>query len=165
MRRKDTLTPEFLWAQRKDQIYLTLNVPNVKKDAAKVGMKDEGKVTFSGKGGILGKESEYVLDITLLKGIKAAESVCKISPRSVMFRIKKADTGPHWERLLKAEGRNVHCKIDWQHWVDEDEEEDEFSPSFAESKDHEVMDFTADGSSEEDDSSPTSAAKAAEVTL
>lgn len=150
--RKDTLTPEFLWAQRKDQVYLTLNLPNVKKEEAKVSMKDEGKVTFSGKGGVLGKEGNYSLDITLLKGIKAGESVCKISPRSVVFRIKKADSGPYWERLLKPEGRNVHCKIDWQHWLDEDEDEDEFAPSFAESKDHEDMDFSADGSSEEEDS-------------
>ncbi len=149
--RKDTLTPEFLWAQRKDQIYLTLNVPNVQKDGAKVSMKDEGRVTFTGKGGVLGKECDYALDITLLKGIKAADSVCKISPRSVVFRIVKKQPGPHWERLLKAEGRNVHCKIDWQHWVDEDEEDDEFAPSFAESKDHEDMDFSADGSSDEDE--------------
>lgn len=149
--RRKSLTPEFLWAQRKDQIYLTVNIPNVKKEAAKVSMKDDGKVSFSGTGGVLGKEQSYSLEISLFKGIKAEESKCKISPRNIVFRIKKAESGPYWDRLLLEEGRNIHCKIDWQNWIDEDEDENLGASMFGESKDHEEMDFTADGSSSEED--------------
>lgn len=146
------LTPEFLWAQRKDLIYLTLAVPNVKKDEAKVTMKDEGRITFTGAGGVVGSEREYALDIALLKGIKSDESQCKISPRNVIFKIKKTDSGPYWERLLKESGKNVHCKIDWNHWIDEDDEDESYSlPAGFDSKDHEEMDFAADGSDDSDD--------------
>lgn len=67
---KAVLTPQFLWAQRKDQIFLTLDVPNVKKETAVINLTDEGKVYFKGFGGNLNQEVEYILDIMLLKGIK-----------------------------------------------------------------------------------------------
>ena len=66
-----TLTPEFLWAQRKDQIYLTVNVPNVRSSDAVTQLTDDGHVYFKGSGGNVGHEAEYILDINLLKGIKA----------------------------------------------------------------------------------------------
>jgi len=114
-------TPEFLWAQRADEIYLTIDVPNVAKDAT-VKLTDDGKVYFKGVGGPQDDTHEYVLDIELLKPIKAETSKCNIGARSVQFRIQKAESGPYWERLLKA-GKNVHLKVDWNHWVDEDEED------------------------------------------
>lgn len=69
-----------------------------------------------------------------------------------MFKIVKADSGPYWERLLKVGGRNVHCKIDWDNWLDEDEEDNEsgFGSQFG-NKDHEDMDFIGDGESSEED--------------
>lgn len=37
----------------------------------------------------------------------------------------KKESGSYWERLLKQPGKNIHCKVDWEHWKDEDSE-DEF---------------------------------------
>lgn len=147
------LTPEYLWAQRKDQVFLTVNVPNVRKEDAAFRLNDDGHVYFKGMGGNLGHEAEYVLDINLLKNIKAEESKCKINARSVVFKIIKADSGPYWERLQKEKGRNVHCKIDWDNWKDEEDDEDEYSfgSHFADSKDLQDMDFGTGGSSDEDD--------------
>lgn len=149
------LTPEFLWAQRKDQVFLTINVPNVKQSDVKIDLSDDGHIYFRGMAGNVGHEDEYVLDITLFKPIKAAESVHKVTARAIRFKITKADSGPYWDRLLKPEGRNVHCKIDWDHWKDEDEDEDEYSfgSHFADSKDLQDMDFVSGNSTsdEEDD--------------
>lgn len=151
--RPTALTPEFLWAQRKDQIYLTINVPNVKKDEATVTLTDDGHVYFKGPGGNVGHEEEYVLDVTLFKPVKADLSKWKITARSVFFRILKADSGPYWDRLLKAEGRNIHCKIDWDNWKDEDEDEDEYSfgSQFADNKDLQDMDFGSGASTSDEE--------------
>lgn len=81
------------------------------------------------------------------------DSKCKINARSVVFKIVKADSGPYWERLLRQEGRNVHCKVDWDNWKDEDEDEDEytFGSQFSDSKDLQDMDFGPSGSSSDED--------------
>lgn len=153
-RRNDStaLTPEFLWAQRKDQVYLTINLPNVKDDAV-VRLTDDGVLYFKGLGGNVGHEEQYVLDITLFKPIKTSDSVWKITARSITFKIVKAESGPYWERLLKQSGRNIHCKIDWDNWKDEDEDEDEYSfgSQFADSKDLQDMDFGSGASTSDDE--------------
>lgn len=154
------LTPEFLWAQRKDQVFITVNVPNVKKGVS-VKLTDEGQIYFKGFGGAVGHEAEYLLDITLFKPIKADQSKYKITARSAVFRIHKADSGPYWDRLLKAEGRNVHCKIDWDNWKDEDEDEYSYGTQFGDSKDLQDMDFGS-GASSSDDEEETDAPATAE---
>lgn len=150
------LTPEFLWAQRKDRIFLTINVPNVKKEETVVKLTEDGHVYFKGPGGAVGHEAEYVLDVTLFKGVKTESSKWKITARSIVFKIVKADSGPYWDRLLKAEGRNIHCKIDWDNWKDEDEDDDEhsFGSQFADNKDLQDMDFGSGASSSDEDDEP-----------
>lgn len=153
------LTPEFLWAQRKDQVYLTINVPNVKKEDSKITMSEEGRVHFKGPGGNVGHEDNYELDIELFKPIKVSESKYTITARDIRFKIIKDESGPYWDRLLKQQGRNVHCKIDWNHWKDEDEDEDDysFSDSFAgdSNKDLQDMDFVSGASSSDEEDSAT----------
>lgn len=159
------LTPEFLWAQRKDQVFLTINLPNVKKAESKFELTDDGRVFFNGPAGNVGHEDEYLLDITLFKGIKASESMHTTTARGVRFKIIKAETGPYWDRLLKAEGRNVHCKIDWDHWKDEDEDEGDYSfgDNFGdENKDLQDMDFVSGASTSEEEEEAEAGGEAAE---
>lgn len=146
-------TPEFLWAQRKDEIYLTINVPNVKKNDVKIQLTDEGHVYFKGMGGNVGSEQEYTLDINLFKNIKAKESKSKVTARTVSFKIIKEEAGPYWDRLLKEAGRNIHCKIDWDNWKDEDEDEDQhsFGSQFADNKDLQDMDFGSGASTSDEE--------------
>lgn len=101
-----------------------MNVANVRPEQTTARITDDGHVYWRGYGGVLGDEREYVLDIRLLKPIKTAESSIKLSSRLVYFKIRKAESGPYWDRLLADESRNVHCKIDWDAWKDEDEEDD-----------------------------------------
>ncbi|CAN8073280.1 unnamed protein product [Agarophyton chilense] len=158
------LTPEFLWAQRKDQVYLTVNVPNVKKAETTIKVTDDGHVYFKGPGGAVGHEAQYVMDINLFKPIKADQSKYKITARFVFFKIIKADSGPYWDRLLKQEGRNIHCKIDWDNWKDEDEDEDEYSfgSQFADSKDLQDMDFGSGGSTSDEEDEESNVPKASD---
>lgn len=51
-----------------------MNVPNVRKSDASYRLTDDGHVYFRGCGGNVGHEAEYVLDVDLLKGIKASVS-------------------------------------------------------------------------------------------
>lgn len=118
------LTPEFRWAQRKGDVYITMNVANVRPEETTARITDDGHIYWRGYGGVQGDEREYVLDIRLFKPIKMAESSIKLSSRLVYFNIRKAESGPFWDRLLADESRNVHCKIDWDAWKDEDEEDD-----------------------------------------
>lgn len=40
--------------------------------------------------------------------------------------IAKAQSGAHWPRLLKAEGRPpTTVKVDWDKWKDQDDEDNE----------------------------------------
>jgi hypothetical protein len=139
--------------QRKDTIFLTVNVPNVRPDAS-YKLSDEGHLTLNCTGGNLGSEHEYTLDIDLLKPIQANESKVKVNARNVVMRIVKATPGPYWERLLREKAKNVHCTIDWDNWKDEDEEDDDdhaFGSHFADNKDFQDMDFGSGGSSDDDD--------------
>lgn len=161
-----SLTPEFLWAQRKDQVFLTINLPNVKRETAEIKLKGDGHVYFKGLAGNVGHEDEYVLDIVLFKPIRASESKFTVTARDVRFKIVKEQSGPYWDRLLKAEGRNVHCKIDWDHWKDEDEDEDEysFSDSFGDNKDLQDMDFVSGASTSDEEDDPAEENKTSETT-
>ncbi len=52
--------------------------------------------------------------------------VCNVqvkTDRTVVLILAKKEEGPHWPRLLKAAGRAPsNVKVDWNRWVDEDEE-------------------------------------------
>ncbi|KAK4536316.1 hypothetical protein CDCA_CDCA08G2341 [Cyanidium caldarium] len=148
-----TLTPDFCWAQRKDKVFVTLSVPNVKADTAELKVTPEGRVYFKGVGGELGSQKEYELDIQLLHEVDAKEAKCGVSARDVHFVIPKSESGKWWPRLLREPGRNVHLSVDWNLWVDEDEEDEfDFGKHFG-SRDMADLDFGADdeGDDEDDD--------------
>ena len=97
-------------------------------------MKDETiTLTDTGlnfKGTSQGKE--YAVSIEFLKAVDAEGSTYKVLPRSVQMHILKKDKeeDEFWPRLLKekAEEKN-QVKIDWDRYVDEDEEEQGFDMS------------------------------------
>jgi prostaglandin-E synthase len=54
------------------------------------------------------------------------ESKIAVNPRYLFLVIAKAQSGAHWPRLLKAEGRAPKSvKVDWDKWKDEDDEDAE----------------------------------------
>lgn len=152
-----------MYTQRKDVIYLTVNVPNVQNKPS-FSLTDEGHLSLSCVGGNLGSEREYKLEIDLFKGVKVDESKMNVTARSVNFKIVKAESGPYWDRLL-SKGKDVHCTIDWDNWKDEDEDEDDyaFGSQFTENQDLQDMDFGYNGSSDDSDDEAKDNADAEEI--
>ncbi|KAJ1394989.1 HSP20-like chaperone [Sesbania bispinosa] len=51
------------------------------------------------------------------------ESKINVGVRGIFTVVQKAEIG-WWKRLLKGEGKPPHyVKVDWDKWVDEDEDE------------------------------------------
>jgi prostaglandin-E synthase len=89
---------------------------------------EEGTLAFEGTS----QSKTYKVDISFFKKVDAAGSTYKVLPRSIQMHIIKAedDQEEFWPRLLsdKALEKN-QVKIDWDRYVDEDEEEEGFDTS------------------------------------
>lgn len=57
--------PNVLWAERKDKLFITVEVPDCKD--AKVDITEEGKLSFTGKGGT--DDASYACEIQLMKPV------------------------------------------------------------------------------------------------
>ena len=112
------------WAQRDENIFLTIDLPDVEKDSAKIDLSDD-KLVFSGKSN--GKD--YVLDIEFVKeggGIDSSseESKYAIKPRNISFFLVKKKEG-FWPRLLEdRQLQKTNVKVDFDKWVDSDDEDE-----------------------------------------
>jgi hypothetical protein len=142
-------------AQRKDVIFLTIQVPNIAGKPV-YDLSPDGSLKFSATGGNVGSEREYALDIKLLHSVNVEASTHHVTARNVTCKIVKAEPGPYWDNLLQG-GKNCHLSIDWAHYVDEEdaaEDDNAFGTHFTDTnRDFQEMDFGSHTSSddEEDD--------------
>lgn len=110
--------------------HLTVHkLTDVKEES--INLKDT-TLTFKGKS----DSKEYALDIEFFKPVDAEGSTYKVLPRSVQMHVmKKKPEGDDeeeefWPRLLKDKALEKNqVKIDWDRYVDEDEEEEGFDTS------------------------------------
>jgi prostaglandin-E synthase len=93
--------PPVKWAQRKDQLLLTIDVSDVEN--SKIEITESG-LSFSGRGG--SDKRDY-----------------QVLPRAIYFHIKKKEEGPFWPRLLKNAQKHPFIRTDFNQWVDEDEQD------------------------------------------
>mmetsp|Transcript_9066 Transcript_9066/g.39924 ORF Transcript_9066/g.39924 Transcript_9066/m.39924 type:complete len:92 (+) Transcript_9066:210-485(+) len=77
---ESALHPEFLWAQTKDMIYMTITIPNVRSSDAQIKVLDEGSIYFKGTGGPAGDEHLYEMSVQLLHPIKASVRIVQSLP-------------------------------------------------------------------------------------
>lgn len=97
-------------------------------------MKDE-TITLSDSGLVFkgkSEDKEYEVNIEFFKPVDAEGSTYKVLPRSVQMHILKKDKEEEgfWPRLLKDKALEKNqVKIDWNRYVDEDEEEEGFDMS------------------------------------
>jgi len=117
-------SPNVLWAQRTNSIYLTIEVAsaqNIKIDIQKQ------KVTFHGTGGNgANKGIEYELSLELFDEIDPESSNYVVSPLNIFFNlVKHQKDQPFWPRLLTSTTKPRFLKTDFNRWRDEDESEDE----------------------------------------
>eukprot|EP00567_Pseudictyota_dubia_P000186 CAMPEP_0197464924 /NCGR_PEP_ID=MMETSP1175-20131217/64275_1 /TAXON_ID=1003142 /ORGANISM="Triceratium dubium, Strain CCMP147" /LENGTH=266 /DNA_ID=CAMNT_0043000927 /DNA_START=190 /DNA_END=989 /DNA_ORIENTATION=+ len=116
-------TAPIKWAQRSDSLYVTIALPDVKDET--INLSDE-KLVFKGKS----QDKDYQVDIEFFKSVDAKGSTYKVLPRSVQMVIMKAakeegEDEEFWPRLLKDKALEKNqVKIDWDRYVDEDEEDE-----------------------------------------
>jgi prostaglandin-E synthase len=92
-----------------------------------VDLADE-TLKFRGKS----ESKEYEVDIAFFKPVDAKGSTYKVLPRSVIMHVMKKDKeeDEFWPRLLKDKALEKNqVKIDWDRYVDEDEEDGGFDTS------------------------------------
>ncbi|XP_071711905.1 co-chaperone protein p23-1-like [Rutidosis leptorrhynchoides] len=112
--------PTLKWAQRSDVLFITIDLPDAKD--VKLKLEPEGKFYFSATAGA--ENLPYEIDINLHDKLNVDESKARVGSRSIVYLIKKEES-KWWNRLLKQEGKTpAFVKVDWDKWVDEDEEEE-----------------------------------------
>jgi len=114
------LHPEVLWAQRANEIYLTINLPDAKDPRIDV-TKD--KISFQGVGGT--EQKLYGFDLEFYKEINPETLKRSQTARYIFLVLDKVDhSNFFWPRLQK-EGRVSFLKTDFARWKDEDDEEED----------------------------------------
>ncbi|KAL9649679.1 hypothetical protein ABK040_003356 [Willaertia magna] len=115
--------PHVYWAQRTDRVYLSVEIPDATE--VKVGIEEDGHIKVNARSG---KEGQlYEFDTQLYDEISKEKSKWKTTGRLIELNIEKKKPGEFWPRLLKTEVKQRYISVDWDKWVDEDEEdEDQF---------------------------------------
>ncbi|WJX66256.1 prostaglandin-E synthase [Trifolium repens] len=113
--------PTVKWAQRSDELYLTVELPDAQD--VKVKLEPEGKFYFSATAGA--EKIPYEIDIDLFDKLDINNSKVSPSSRHICYLVKKAED-KWWDRLLKQGGKSPSfLKVDWDKWVDEDEDDEQ----------------------------------------
>ncbi|XP_010481284.1 PREDICTED: uncharacterized protein OsI_027940 [Camelina sativa] len=109
--------PEVKWAERADKVYLTVQLTDAKD--ADVKLDPEGVFNFSAKAG--SDNQLFELKLELNDKVNVEESKINIGLRSIFCILEKAE--PKWWNKLLRGGKPPHyVKVDWDKWVDEDED-------------------------------------------
>ncbi|KAF8377222.1 hypothetical protein HHK36_030596 [Tetracentron sinense] len=112
--------PSVKWAQRSDKLFISIELPDAKD--VKLKLDPEGKFFFSATSGA--DKIPYEIEIDLYDKVDVNESKASVGLRNICYLVKKAEE-KWWSRLLKQEGKPpVFLKVDWDKWVDEDEEQE-----------------------------------------
>lgn len=115
--------PEIVWAQRSERIFLTVELPDARNP--KIKLEPEGKFVFSATAGA--DDHLFEIELELFDNVNVEASKINMGLRHIFCVIQKHEKG-WWKRLLKAEGKPPpYLKVDWNMWVDEDEEDAEGS--------------------------------------
>ncbi|XP_044474556.1 co-chaperone protein p23-1-like isoform X2 [Mangifera indica] len=113
--------PSLKWAQRSDKVFITIDLPDAQD--VKLKLEPEGKFVFSATSG--SDKIPYEVDLDLFDSVDVNESKASVGSRNICYLVKKLEN-KWWSRLIKQGGKPpVFLKVDWDKWVDEDEELDE----------------------------------------
>ncbi|CAN1132275.1 Co-chaperone protein p23-2 [Linum perenne] len=110
--------PEVLWAQKSGKVYLTIALPDAKDVSVKC--EAQGLFTFSARGV---HDESFELSLHLYAPILPETCKTKVGLRNIICSIQKAEK-TWWKRLLKSGGKPApYIKVDWNKWIDEDDED------------------------------------------
>ncbi|XP_057731938.1 co-chaperone protein p23-1-like [Arachis stenosperma] len=112
--------PPVKWAQRSDEVYITVELPDAQD--VKLKLEPEGKFYFSATTDA--EKIPYEIDIDLFDKVDVNNSKVCVGSRSIFYLVAKAED-KWWDRLLKQRGKPpAFLKVDWDKWVDEHDEVD-----------------------------------------
>eukprot|EP01024_Parvocaulis_polyphysoides_P043417 TRINITY_DN3972_c0_g3_i1.p2 TRINITY_DN3972_c0_g3~~TRINITY_DN3972_c0_g3_i1.p2 ORF type:complete len:164 (-),score=29.04 TRINITY_DN3972_c0_g3_i1:203-694(-) len=119
-----TLIPQILWAQRKDQLFLTVDIQDNKDAKWNLDNDADEKCGIFQFSCIAGENShQFQVNMKLFGEIKGEEAKISNTPRKIFFLIPKKEVGDHWPRLIKEGKKEPHIKVDWNHYIDQEDEE------------------------------------------
>ena len=119
--------PPVLWAQRRDKLFLTIDVQDCANPKLKFDASDEDKEKKALKfTGALADGTSVDVHLVLYGDIDTQETKVSVTGRHVLVVIPKK-TEDFWPRLTKDKQPRF-VSVDWSKWVDEDEGED--APEF-----------------------------------
>jgi len=102
------------WAQRKDLVYICVDVADIKNEKVEF---NEKKLNFTGRGG---DNKEYIVDIVFFDDIVVEGSKWAVHGKHTQFVLKKKES-KFWTRLTQSSTKHPWLSIDWSKWVDEDD--------------------------------------------
>jgi prostaglandin-E synthase len=118
--------PTIKWAQRKDKIFITVDVVEVKNP--QIDIIDGKILKFQGSD----SKHSYAFELEFYDEVVKEESKFSLDSRNIFLNIKKKTKGPYWPRLTKLSQKVNWIQSDWAYYIDEDEEdEDTKGPNFA----------------------------------
>ncbi|KNC99743.1 Hsp90 cochaperone SBA1 [Spizellomyces punctatus DAOM BR117] len=124
------LAPEVLWAQRADELFVTINLSDVEDPKIDV---TPSSLKFAGKA----RGNQYAVTIDFYKEVDPETSKQSITARNLSFVLAKKEKGQeYWPRLTKEKGKLHWLKTDFSKWKDEDEDDEPVQAGF------EGMDFS-----------------------
>lgn len=127
----DVRIPRVLWAQRKDILFVTLEVVEAQGQSLNVTDKS---LNFSATEGDTG--TRYAVNFEFYEAVDPTDLKESKTDRSITLVIKKADVEQsYWPRLVKV-GKPHFVHTDFGRWKDEDDEDDDASHGMPE------MDFS-----------------------
>ena len=115
-----TLTPFVRWAQRKDCIYLTIEVFDVLDEKIQL---DNNHLSFLGTR--KGDNAHFAVDLKFFAPIDASASKKCVTDRDISFVLEKETKNEEfWPTLVSTPSKLNRIRIDFDKWVDEDAEKD-----------------------------------------
>lgn len=119
MATEKTLSPTVLWAQRTNEIYITVQLSDAKDVKTNL---TPSSLSFSGISG----GNSYAFTLDFVGKINVEESKEHISDRVIAFILSKEEKEAAWWPKLVAV-KPFYLKIDFGKWKDEDEEDEDDS--------------------------------------
>ena len=141
MSTEKTQFPILKWAQRKDRLFITINVVHSKKPSIDI---DGKKMKYHGTDGTV----NYAFEIELYDEIDKDNSKYTLDARNIFLNLKKKTEGPYWPRLTAEKVKYHWIEVDWVYFTEEDEESEATQPNL------EGQDFGDMGGEMDEDDQP-----------
>ena len=118
-----TLAPQIKWCQRKDRVNLKVEVRDAKTVDIKFTSPDQLTISCASDG------KNYYFDTVLFAPFDTENSSYKVFGYNIDVLIKKTEQ-VSWPRITQSKAKMPNIGVDWNNWVDSDEEaeEDEAPP-------------------------------------